>query len=146
MAQCLGQEFDIHERIKRIVEKTAEASGAVADVTIVPSVPVTYNDPALSERMAPTLQGVARNGNVVVTNPSTTAEDFSFFQQKIPGFYFNPGVTPDGTDPGFDPKIETVSQNLATRKNTKLPLGVPSNRIDRVFHNLCQLTFKDSAE
>ncbi len=94
---------DIHQRVRRTVEKVAEASGATAEVTIGPGVPITYNDPALTERMASVLRRVARDGNAGVTNPATTSEDFSFFQEKIPGLYFYLGVTPDGTDPATAP-------------------------------------------
>jgi metal-dependent amidase/aminoacylase/carboxypeptidase family protein len=90
--------IDIHERIRRTAEGVAAASGAEAEVTIVLGVPVTYNDPALTERMAPTLRRVARDGNAAVTDAGTWAEDFSFFQEKIPGLFFGLGVTPDGAD------------------------------------------------
>lgn len=98
-----GHRVDIRERVRRTAEKVAEASGATAEVTIRADVPVTYNDPELTEQMAPTLRRVARNGNVGVTNPGTSADDFSFFQEKIPGLYFFLGVTPDGTDPRTAP-------------------------------------------
>jgi amidohydrolase len=90
--------IDIHQRIRRTAEGVAQASEAEAEVTIVLGVPVTYNDPALTERMAPTLRRVARNGDAVVTDPGTWAEDFSFFQERIPGLFFGLGVTPDGVD------------------------------------------------
>ena len=55
--------------------------------------PVTINDPALTERMAPTLRRVAGADNVRVGPLTGTAEDFSFFQQKVPGLFFFLGVT-----------------------------------------------------
>ena len=93
------QRADIHERIRRTAEKTAEASGATAEVTITLGVPVTWNDPALTEQMAPTLRRVARNNDATLQPPGTWAEDFAFFQEKIPGLYFNLGVSAEGTDP-----------------------------------------------
>lgn len=112
---------DIHQRIRRTAEKVAESAGAVAEVTIETGVPVTYNDPALTERMAPTLRRVARDGNAVVTNPGTTSEDFSFFQEKVPGLYFGLGVSPDGTD------MATVAGNHSPHffaDEGALPIGV----------------------
>lgn len=114
---------DIHERIRRTAENIAEASGAEAEVTITSGVPVTWNDPALTARMAPTLQRVARNGNAAVGTATTAAEDFSFFQQKIPGVYFGLGVTPDGVDPA------TVPVNHSPyffADEAALPIGVRS--------------------
>jgi amidohydrolase len=56
--------------------------------------PVTYNDPPLTDRMIPTLERVLGKANVKVGRPTTTAEDFSFFQQAAPGLFFFIGVTP----------------------------------------------------
>jgi metal-dependent amidase/aminoacylase/carboxypeptidase family protein len=79
---------EVHRRVRQTAERIAEASGALADVMIGPGVPVTYNDPALTERMASTLRRVAKGGNATVMRATTTAEDFSFFQETIPGLYF----------------------------------------------------------
>jgi amidohydrolase len=88
-------------RIKQIVTKTAEAYGATADVKIPYSshYPVTFNDIALTEKMLPTLQKTAGNANVLLKNAVTGAEDFSFFQQKVPGLFFFLGGMPKGKDP-----------------------------------------------
>ena len=61
--------------------------------------PVTVNDPQLTERMVPTLRRVAGAENVRVGPLTGTAEDFSFFQQKVPGLFFFLGVTPKDQDP-----------------------------------------------
>ena len=60
--------------------------------------PVTHNDPALTERMVPTLRRVAGAENVSVGPLTGTAEDFSFFQQKVPGLFVFLGVTPRDQD------------------------------------------------
>jgi amidohydrolase len=88
-------------RIKQIVTKTAEAYGATAEVKIPYSshYPVTFNDVALTEKMLPTLRKTAGNANVLLKNPVTGAEDFSFFQQKVPGLFFFLGGMPKGKDP-----------------------------------------------
>lgn len=89
----------IFERIKIIAIKTAEANGATAEVTISPGYPITYNDPELTRKMIPTLQKTAGE-NMVVTMPAITgAEDFSFFQEQIPGLYFFLGGLPEGGTP-----------------------------------------------
>ncbi len=81
----------MHERIILNAEKTAEAAGAKAEVTITKLYPVTYNHLALTEQMLPTLKKSAGTENVILENPRTGAEDFSFFQQKVPGLFFNLG-------------------------------------------------------
>jgi amidohydrolase len=85
---------DIHARIKRTAEDIAHSGGATAAVTIAEGYPITYNDPAIAEKMAPTLRRVAGASNVHVVNAVLGAEDFSFFQQKVPGLFFWLGTRP----------------------------------------------------
>ncbi|MFW6092564.1 MAG: amidohydrolase [Pseudomonadota bacterium] len=84
----------IHGRIQEIATGVATAMGAEASVTIDDGVPVTFNDPALTEAMLPTLREVYGAGNVREGDPITGAEDFSFYQEQIPGLYFFVGVRP----------------------------------------------------
>jgi len=97
------------ERIKQVVTKTAEASGATADVKIPYSshYPVTYNDIALTEKMLPSLRKVAGAENVLLKPAVTGAEDFSFYQQKAPGLFFFLGGMPKGQDPKTAPSHHT---------------------------------------
>src|SRR5947209_7433934 len=85
---------DLHARIKRTAEDIARSGGATATVTITDGSPITYNDPAVTERMAPTLRRVAGASNVEVVNAVLGAEDFSFFQQQVPGLFFWLGTRP----------------------------------------------------
>ena len=84
----------VHEKIKLTATKIAESSGATATVDILVMSPVTYNDPALTNLMAPSLVRTVGAENVKITPPVTMGEDFSFFQQKIPGFFFFLGAYP----------------------------------------------------
>ena len=86
----------IFERIKTIVTKTAESNGATAEV-ILPytfSYPVTFNDTALVRKMLPTLKRTTGEGKTVLVSAITGAEDFSFFQKVVPGFFFQLGSKP----------------------------------------------------
>jgi amidohydrolase len=86
-------------RFEEIVEKTAEAMGAKAHLNINEGYPVTYNDPELTALMDATFMEVAGAENVNnAIDPVTGAEDFSFFQEKVPGLYFFIGGMPRGTD------------------------------------------------
>ena len=97
------------ERLTQIATKTAESAGATAEVTAPYSshYPVTYNDPALTEKMLPTLQNTAGAANVMLKPPVTGAEDFSFFQQKVPGLFFFLGGMPKDQDPMKAPSHHT---------------------------------------
>jgi amidohydrolase len=85
---------ELHARIKRTAEDIAKSGGGTATVSIEEGYPITYNDPAITEQMAPTLRRVAGNANVEVVNATLGAEDFSFFQQKVPGLFFWLGTRP----------------------------------------------------
>ncbi len=107
--------------IRRIATHIAESAGATADVSIEPYVPVTTNDPALTARMLPTLQAVAGGPNVREIKAVTGAEDFSFYQEKVPGlFLFVGGMTP-GTDPATTADHHTAGFKI---DESGLTLGV----------------------
>jgi amidohydrolase len=85
---------DLHDRIRRTAEHVAKASGAEAEVIIDAYSPVTYNDPGLVKAMLPTLKKVYGRNGVGVAKLMTGAEDFAFYQQQIPGFFFFIGGRP----------------------------------------------------
>jgi len=70
-----------------------------ATVSFGDTLPVTWNDPELTTRMEPTLRRVGGSKVLPDVAPSTTSEDFAFFQEKVPGLFFFLGVTPRGTAP-----------------------------------------------
>ncbi len=84
----------VHEKIKLTAEKIAESAGAKAEVDILVMYPATVNDPSLTDKMVPSLIRAAGKENVVITQPVTMAEDFSFYQRKVPGLFFFLGAYP----------------------------------------------------
>lgn len=82
----------IHDRIRRTAENIAESAGATAIVSIETGYPIVYNDPAITERAAPVLRRLAEE--TVVANAVLGAEDFSFFQEKVPGLFYWLGTRP----------------------------------------------------
>ena len=93
-----ADELLVSNRVKQIAEKIAEASGAKAIVELPYSVhyPVTFNDIELTTAMLPSLQKAVGKDNVFLVPAITGAEDFSFYQQKVPGLYFFIGGLPKG--------------------------------------------------
>lgn len=85
----------VHELITRTATKIAEGSGAKAEVDVQIMYPATINDPQLTELSVPSLMRTVGKEKLVVTQPVTMAEDFSFYQQKIPAFFFFLGARPD---------------------------------------------------
>ncbi len=112
---------DIHRRMRDIATLYAQAAGATATLEVGLGYPVTSNDPALTERMLPTLERVAGAENVRVGPLTGTAEDFSYFQQKVPGLFFFLGVTPTDQDHTKAPQNHSP---LFFADESALPVGV----------------------
>ena len=70
------------------------AHGAEVTVDIDEGVPVTYNHPRLTAKMVPTLRKIYGKDRVFVSGRVTGAEDFSYYQEQIPGFFFYIGARP----------------------------------------------------
>lgn len=113
----------VHEKIQLTATKIAESAGAKADVNIMIQYPVTYNDPDFAEKMAPSLQRAAGKENVNVISPVTMAEDFSFYQQKIPGFFFFVGANSSDMKLEKQPTHHTADFMIDERC---MPVGVKS--------------------
>ncbi|MGM0588718.1 MAG: amidohydrolase [Bacteroidota bacterium] len=94
-----GMQEKIHKEIRHVATTIAESMGATATVEIQKGYPVTYNDPELTTQMVPSLEHIAGSENVVLSDAITGAEDFSFFQKKVPGLYWFVGGMPQGMDP-----------------------------------------------
>jgi amidohydrolase len=98
-----NQQQQIPVLVRRTAESIAAASGATATVDASFNGAITYNDPALVDRMRPTVErvvGAGIPGAKVLGGPqTTTSEDFSLYQQRVPGIFMFLGVTPEGTDP-----------------------------------------------
>ncbi len=97
----------IHESIVRTASNIAESAGATAEVIFDQKTPVTYNDPDLTSKLVGALNRAAGEGNVIRIQADTGAEDFAFYQQKVPGFFFFVGVCPPETDPAKAPSHHT---------------------------------------
>nr|WP_246587664.1 amidohydrolase [Alteromonas lipotrueiana] len=86
----------VYEAMQRKVKGIAMSMGAQANLTLPLdySYPITFNDPQLTAQMLPTLKRTAGEDNVLLSNPVTGAEDFSFFQEEVPGLYLWVGGKP----------------------------------------------------
>jgi amidohydrolase len=91
---------NVLDRIRRTAEKIAESAGATATVEIEQYGPVTFNDAELTRRMAPTLEWAAGPGMAVEILPVMPSEDFSYYQQRVPGLYFFLGIGDPDLGPG----------------------------------------------
>ncbi|MDX1913754.1 MAG: amidohydrolase, partial [Saprospiraceae bacterium] len=113
----------IHLKMERTVKYIAESAGANAEIRIENKTPVTYNNPELTAWALPSLQEAAGAANVTENKARTGAEDFGFFAQKIPCFYFFLGGMPKGGDSKTAPAHHTPDFYI---DESGLKLGVKS--------------------
>jgi amidohydrolase len=127
--RCLDRtmRLDIHDRMNRVSTQIAQSSGADARLTITPAVPPVYNDPEITAQAVPILQRVAGSNQVPIESPVMAGDDFAYYQEKIPGFFFWLGVTPPEKDPSSVPPLHSSDFYL---DESSLLLGV------RIFCNL----------
>ncbi|UYZ62476.1 amidohydrolase [Hymenobacter weizhouensis] len=99
--RCLNKEMQqkIWAAVRRTAKGIAESAGATAEVSIENYAPITYNDPRLTEQMLPSLRRAAGPSNVVLQKAVTGAEDFAFYQEKVPGVFVFVGGMPKGKNP-----------------------------------------------
>jgi amidohydrolase len=94
---------DVIARFRRIATDYAHASEGTAELQVVNNAPATINQPALTQRVRPSLERAVGAANVVEMPLVTVAEDFSQFANTVPGFYFFVGSTSKGIDPATAP-------------------------------------------
>lgn len=107
----------VNQRMKEMAETIAKAYRAEATVEIDKGVPITYNDPDLTAASLPSIQEVAGSENVHLIKAITGAEDFSFYQEKIPGFFYilggkDPNAGTDEHFPHHTPDFKIVDSGL----------------------------------
>lgn len=122
-----GMKEMINRRMMEMVPALARAYGGEATIFIRDAADITYNDPALVEQMLPTLQRVAGAENVRAIKAVTGAEDFSYFQKEVPGFYFRLGGMAPGTTESFphhtpDFRIDDAGMLLGVKALTEFAL------------------------
>lgn len=89
----------LNEEMMHRVPAIAEAFGAKVEIEIKEATLITYNDVELVNNMLPSLQKAAGEKNVHLMAAITLAEDFSYFQKEVPGFYFFLGGKPVNLKP-----------------------------------------------
>ena len=97
----------IIRRMNELVPQIAAAYGGSATVDIRETAALTYNDPELTLKAVNSLKNTLGENNVEEMRAVTGAEDFSAFQEKVPGFYFFLGGLIQGNSPQEAPSHHT---------------------------------------
>ncbi|MGA1150126.1 MAG: amidohydrolase [Flavobacteriaceae bacterium] len=125
----LDMKEHIRKRMNEMVPAIAQAYRAEATVEIQDGTDITFNDTALTTQILPSLQRVAGKENVIEIDAITGAEDFSYFQKEVPGFFFFLGGTPLSMDEKDAPShhtpaffVDDASMKLGVKALTQLTL------------------------
>ena len=121
----------VRERALALMRETlanvTAAYGATFELNMEGSNPVTYNEPALVEETLPTIRRVVGAENAQALKPFMPAEDFSYFQKVVPGFYFflgvgnrAKGITAGWHTPEFDVDEESLVVGTRVMANVLL--------------------------
>jgi len=122
----------INQRMTEMVQTIAKAYGGEASIEIKDMTDITYNDPALVEQMLPSMKRIAGESNIQTQKAITGAEDFSYYQREVPGFFFFLGGMTPGTTESFphhtpDFKIDDSGLLLGVRTLTEMSLDYLNN-------------------
>lgn len=81
----------VERRMGEILAGVTQAGGGSYELVYDRGTPATVNDVALTERMAPTLANVVGEDKVLEIEPTMGGEDFAYFANEVPGFFFRLG-------------------------------------------------------
>jgi amidohydrolase len=90
----------VERRMREILDGTTRAGGGSYDLDYKRNAPATVNDPALTEKVRPLLERTLGADKVKLVEPTMGGEDFAYFANQVPGFYFRLGVLKPGTTSG----------------------------------------------
>ncbi|HKQ74701.1 MAG TPA: amidohydrolase [Blastocatellia bacterium] len=115
------------EMMKQTLAGITSAYGASYEMEFGANTLVTYNDPALVEATLPVMRKIAGEKNVFSPKPQMGAEDFSFYQKVVPGFFYflgvgnsEKGVTAMIHTPEFDIDEESLVVGVKVMSNVLL--------------------------
>ncbi len=91
---------EIERRMREMLDGITRANGATFELEYRRTSPATVNDPALSQAVQPLLERILGAGNVKIVEPTMGGEDFAYFANVVPGFYYRLGVLKPGTTSG----------------------------------------------
>ena len=90
----------VERRMGEILDGVTKAGGGSYELVYDRGTPATLNDVALTERMLPTLTRVVGDDNVVLVPPTMGGEDFAYFANEVPSFFYRLGTVKPGTTSG----------------------------------------------
>jgi len=90
----------VERRMREILDGITRANGAAFELDYQKNAPATVNDPALTQQVKPLLERIIGAGNLKLGEPAMAGEDFAYFAEEVPGFYYRLGTLKPGTVSG----------------------------------------------
>jgi amidohydrolase len=119
--RCLDKKTEqtVEAMMRQTLQGVTAAYGATYSMEYDKFTPVTYNDPALAAATRPTLERLVGKDHVIDVGPQMFSEDFAYFDQVVPGFYYLLGV--GNKAKGITAGLHTAAFDL---DEDALPIGV----------------------
>jgi hippurate hydrolase len=112
----------VHDHLRRVAEKVAEAHGATAEPEILHGYPVTSNQHEFAAFALDAARSSLGHERVIpLQDPVMAAEDFSYVINEVPGAMMFLGGTPHDRDPRTAPANHS---NLVTFDEDAMATGV----------------------
>ncbi|KAL1339020.1 hypothetical protein AAHE18_U001700 [Arachis hypogaea] len=112
----------LKDRIHQVITGQAAVHRCTAEVDFhedkKPLYPATINDDKLHEHFLEVAKNVVGNNNVHEMQPVTVSEDFSFYQEALPGYFFMLGMKSHSGEP-----LATLHSPHFTVNEDALPYG-----------------------
>jgi amidohydrolase len=90
----------VEERFRAILKGVTEANGAKGEVVEYSGIPALINNPELTRESLPALERVVGKAHLQQVPAAMPSEDFSYFANQVPGFFFFLGQVKPGTVSG----------------------------------------------
>lgn len=101
---------EIKKKVTKLSQSIAEGMGGECEVFIDPGYPFLVNDDSTTENTRAYAIEFIGKDNVKELELRTTAEDFAYFTQKIPGCFYRLGIR--NVEQGIDSNLHTATFNV----------------------------------
>lgn len=134
LIRCVEPEvkMTLKNKIKAVAEDTAHAFGGHAEVEFVEGFPSVNNDAELTLRCIEPLKKALESEDdvIIMERPNLATEDFSYYQEKVPGVYFMLGCKQAGRETG------TLHSDILNINEESLRYGMQA--LGNIVYDFCK--------
>ncbi len=90
----------VEARMAEVLDGITSSGGGSYELDYSRGFPATINNPELTSESLVTLRAVVGDDNALELDPTMGGEDFSYFANEVPGFFYRLGIHREGTRTG----------------------------------------------